>query len=53
MLQRRGIPSKLLVFPDEGHWISRPKNSKAFHDVVFAWLGEHLDAASGAAAKAP
>lgn len=41
-LQRRGIPSKLLVFPDEGHWITKPKNSKVFHDVVLSWLTEHL-----------
>ena len=45
--QRRGIPSKLLVFPDEGHWISKPKNARTFHDVVLAWIGEHL-AAGGA-----
>jgi dipeptidyl aminopeptidase/acylaminoacyl peptidase len=41
-LQRRGIPSKLLVFPDEGHWIAKPKNAKVFHDVVFAWLARWL-----------
>jgi dipeptidyl aminopeptidase/acylaminoacyl peptidase len=52
-LQRRGIPSKLLVFPDEGHWILRPKNSKVFYDVVFGWLSEHLGTAAGATAKAP
>ena len=51
-LQRRGIPSKLLVFPDEGHWISKPKNSRVFHDVVLAWLAEHLDRESGRAASA-
>jgi dipeptidyl aminopeptidase/acylaminoacyl peptidase len=52
-LQRRGIRSKLLVFPDEGHWILRPKNSKVFYDVVFGWLGDHLGTAAGASAKAP
>jgi dipeptidyl aminopeptidase/acylaminoacyl peptidase len=41
-LQRQGVPSKLVIFPDEGHWILRPKNSKAFYDVVLAWLGGHL-----------
>lgn len=52
-LQRRGIPSKLLVFPDEGHWITRPKNSKVFYDVVFGWLADHLGTGADAAAKAP
>jgi dipeptidyl aminopeptidase/acylaminoacyl peptidase len=52
-LQRRGIESKLLVFPDEGHWILRPKNSKVFYDVVFGWLADHLGTATGATAKAP
>jgi dipeptidyl aminopeptidase/acylaminoacyl peptidase len=51
-LQRRGIPSKLLVFPDEGHWIAKPKNASVFHDVVLAWLAEHLDRESGRAARA-
>ncbi len=52
-LQRRGVESKLLVFPDEGHWIQRPKNSKVFYDVVFGWLAEHLGTTAGATAKAP
>ena len=52
-LQRRGIPSRLVTFPDEGHWILRPKNSKVFYDVVFGWLGDHLGTAAGASAKAP
>jgi dipeptidyl aminopeptidase/acylaminoacyl peptidase len=51
-LQRRGIPSKLLVFPDEGHWIAKPKNATVFHDVVLAWLAEHLDRESDRAAQA-
>jgi dipeptidyl aminopeptidase/acylaminoacyl peptidase len=52
-LQRGGIDSKLLVFPDEGHWIQRPKNSKVFYDVVFGWLADHLGTAADATAKAP
>ncbi len=52
-LQRRGIPSKLLVFPDEGHWIAKPKNAKAFHDVVLAWLSEHLASGPSQASKTP
>jgi dipeptidyl aminopeptidase/acylaminoacyl peptidase len=41
-LQRLGIESKLVVFPDEGHWILKPRNSKIFHDEVLGWLDSHL-----------
>lgn len=37
-LQRRGIPSELLVFPDENHWVQKPQNSVQWHDTVQAWL---------------
>jgi len=41
-LQRQGIPSKLLIFPDEGHWVNKPQNSARWHREVFAWLKEYL-----------
>jgi len=37
-LQRRGIPSELLVFPDENHWVLKPQNSVEWHHTVEAWL---------------
>ncbi len=37
-LQRRGIPSKLLYFPDENHWVLKPQNSVLWHDTVLDWL---------------
>ncbi|MGA9421236.1 MAG: S9 family peptidase [Rhodanobacteraceae bacterium] len=37
-LQRRGIPSEFLTFPDENHWIIKPHNSVEWHDTVNAWL---------------
>jgi dipeptidyl aminopeptidase/acylaminoacyl peptidase len=37
-LQRRGIPSKLLHFPDENHWVLKPQNSVQWHETVNAWL---------------
>ena len=37
-LQRRGIPSELLEFPDENHWVLKPQNSVLWHDTVNAWL---------------
>jgi len=41
-LQRRGVPSELLVFPDENHWVLKPKNSQQWHETVFAWLDRWL-----------
>jgi dipeptidyl aminopeptidase/acylaminoacyl peptidase len=41
-LQRRGIPSKLLYFPDENHWVLKPQNSILWHDTVIAWLDRWL-----------
>ncbi|HAB19992.1 MAG TPA: S9 family peptidase [Verrucomicrobiota bacterium] len=41
-LQRRGIPSKFLCFPDEGHWVLKPQNSELWNRTVFEWLSEHL-----------
>ena len=37
-LQRQGIPSQFLYFPDENHWILKPANSVQWHRVVEAWL---------------
>ncbi len=37
-LQRRGIPSKFLYFPDENHWVLQPHNSILWHDTVIDWL---------------
>ncbi len=39
-LQRRGIPSRFLYFPDENHWILKPANSILWHDTVIAWLDQ-------------
>jgi dipeptidyl aminopeptidase/acylaminoacyl peptidase len=41
-LQRKGIPSKLLIFPDEGHWVLKPQNSERWHREIFAWLHDYL-----------
>jgi dipeptidyl aminopeptidase/acylaminoacyl peptidase len=41
-LQRRGIPSKLLYFPDESHWVQKPTNSILWHETVLAWLDQWL-----------
>jgi dipeptidyl aminopeptidase/acylaminoacyl peptidase len=39
-LQRRGIPGKLLYFPDENHWILKPQNSIFWHNTVLDWLDQ-------------
>ena len=36
-LQRRNIPSRLLIFPDENHWVLKPKNSVQWYHEVFNW----------------
>jgi dipeptidyl aminopeptidase/acylaminoacyl peptidase len=42
-LQRRGVPSKFLYFPDENHWVLKPHNSVQWHDAVNEWLHQYLD----------
>ena len=42
-LQRRGIPSKLVYFPDENHWVLRPQNSIFWHETVLEWLDRWTD----------
>ncbi|MFO0848965.1 MAG: S9 family peptidase [Gemmataceae bacterium] len=40
-LQRQGVPSRFVNFPDEGHWVLKPQNSKRWHEEVFAWLAKY------------
>ncbi|WP_224367962.1 alpha/beta hydrolase family protein [Hyalangium versicolor] len=49
-LQRRGIPSKFLYFPDENHWVVKPANSVLWHETVLGWLDQWTK--QGAAAPA-
>jgi len=37
-LQRRGVPSRLVVFPDENHWVLQPANSVRWYEEVLEWL---------------
>ena len=41
-LQRRNIPSRLLIFPDENHWILKPQNSIQWYREVHGWLDQWL-----------
>jgi dipeptidyl aminopeptidase/acylaminoacyl peptidase len=41
-LQRRGVPSRLLYFPDEGHWVLKPQNSQLWYKTVLEWLDKYV-----------
>ena len=40
--QMMGVPSRLLIFPDENHWILKPQNAMLWHREYFRWLEEWL-----------
>jgi dipeptidyl aminopeptidase/acylaminoacyl peptidase len=42
VLRRNGVPSEMLVFPDEGHWVLGALNSKLWHETVFGWMKKYL-----------
>ena len=41
-LQKRGVPSKFLYFPDENHWVLTPGNATVWYETVLAFLAEHV-----------
>jgi dipeptidyl aminopeptidase/acylaminoacyl peptidase len=41
-LQRRGVASKMLYFPDEGHWVLKPQNGRLWYKTVNGWVDEYL-----------
>jgi dipeptidyl aminopeptidase/acylaminoacyl peptidase len=42
LLQRQGVPSRMVNFSDEGHWVLRPANSERWHREVFTWLKKYV-----------
>jgi len=42
VLQRQDVPSRLVVFPDENHWVLKGENSRYFYEEVHGWLAKHL-----------
>ncbi|KAI1435202.1 dipeptidyl-peptidase V [Xylaria sp. CBS 124048] len=38
VLQTKGVPSRLLSFPDENHWVLKPENSRVWHTEIFKWI---------------
>ena len=51
-LQRRGVPSKLLYFPDEGHWVGKPQNQVVWWTAIHQWLSGYLNPGGSAPADA-
>ena len=45
-LQRQGVASKMLYFPDEGHWVLKPQNSQIWYDTVNGWVDQWVGKAS-------
>ena len=41
-LQRQNVPSRLLIFPDEGHWITKPQNGRLWYKAFLDWLATYL-----------
>jgi dipeptidyl aminopeptidase/acylaminoacyl peptidase len=41
-LQRQGVPSKLVIFPDEGHWVLKPQNGQFWYKTFLDWLAAYL-----------
>ena len=41
-LQRQGVPSKLVIFPDEGHWILKPQNAQFWYRTFLDWLAAYV-----------
>jgi dipeptidyl aminopeptidase/acylaminoacyl peptidase len=40
-LQRLGVPSRMVNFPDEGHWVLKPRNGQFWHKEVFTWFAKY------------
>ena len=41
-LQLQGVPSQFLYFPDENHWVLKPRNSRLWYETVLAFLDHHV-----------
>ena len=41
-LRRRGVPARLLYFPDEGHWVLKPANAMVWWETVYEWMDRFL-----------
>ena len=51
VLQNRGVPSKLVYFPDENHWILKPQNSLFWYETKRQWLEKYVRPGPGEPAQ--
>jgi len=49
ILKAKGVPARLVYFPDENHWVLKPQNSRLWYGEVHAWLARWLGAAAAEA----
>jgi len=47
VLQRLRVPSRLIVWPDENHWILKGENSRYWYQELYAWFKKYLDEPGG------
>ena len=48
-----GVPSKLVYFPDENHWVLKPQNSLFWYETKRKWLAQYVTPGPAAANPAP
>jgi dipeptidyl aminopeptidase/acylaminoacyl peptidase len=51
VLQRQQVPARLVVFPNENHWVLNGENSRFFYGEIADWLAQYLHGAGTAAAR--
>ncbi len=52
-LKMQNVPAKLVVFPDEGHWVLKPRNSELWYHTVLDWIGEWTQKSSPSPSSTP
>ena len=52
-LKAKGVPARLVLFPDENHWILKPQNSRLWYREFFAWLARHVETGGRRKASSP
>jgi dipeptidyl aminopeptidase/acylaminoacyl peptidase len=50
-LKMKGVPTRLVYFPDENHWVLKPQNSRLWHKEVFAWIDKYIGKGAGPTAR--
>jgi dipeptidyl aminopeptidase/acylaminoacyl peptidase len=51
ILKAKGVPARLVVYPDENHWIMKPRNGRHWYSEVLGWLERFLGVDEGQAEK--